>query len=602
MTRNRRASAADQEIEVAALVGLQHVIDVEALVAAAPAVVGSGQFRQARGQFLVADVQVQAALFAVQLDEVAVAHGGQRAACRGLGRHVQHHGAVGGAAHAGVGDADHVLHALPQQLRRQAHVAHLGHAGVALGAAVLHDHHAARVDVQVLIDDARLVVLQVLEHHGPAPVLEQLGRGGRGLEHRAARRQVAAQDADAAIRDQRVVQRADHLVVVLGRVAHVVPQAPAVHGERFRVGQQAVLAQAAQHGGQAARVVELFHQEAARGLQVHQGGRAAPDAGPVLQVELHADAAGDRLQVDDGIGRAADGGIGADGVLEGFSRQDLREREPFVRHLDDAPARHVRQHVAARVHRRDRRVVRQRGAQRFGHAGHRAGRAHGVAGAGRARHAAFGREELVQLDLARLQGFVQLPDGRARSDVLAGQLAVEHGPARDHDGRHVAAGRAHQQRGRGLVAAGQQDDGVDGVAADGFLHVHAGQVAREHGGGAQVGFAVGEHGEFHREAARLVDAALDVLGDLEEVRVAGREFGPGVADADDGAAVELMVGDALVLHPAAVHEAVLVGRAEPFGGAEFARRGGHRGGSRGMRETESEKGGGGFSGAGRSGA
>lgn len=66
MAGDGRASAADQEVEVAAFVGLQHVIDIEALVSAAPAVVDGGQFGQARGQFLVADVQVQAALFAVQ--------------------------------------------------------------------------------------------------------------------------------------------------------------------------------------------------------------------------------------------------------------------------------------------------------------------------------------------------------------------------------------------------------------------------------------------------------------------------------------------------------------------------------------------------------
>jgi hypothetical protein len=60
-----------------------------------------------------------------------------------------------------------------------------------------------------------------------------------------------------------------------------------------------------------------------------------------------------------------------------------------------------------------------------------------------------------------------------------------------------------------------------------------------------------------------------MLGELAEVRVAGRQLAPGVADADDGLALELVVGDALVLHPAAVHEAVLVLGAEPLGGAQL---------------------------------
>ena len=93
------------------------------------------------------------------------------------------------------------------------------------------------------------------------------------------------------------------------------------------------------------------------------------------------------------------------------------------------------------------------------------------------------------------------------------------------------------------------------------------EVAGEHGGGAQVGFAIGKHREFHREATGLDHAAFDVLGDLAEMRVARGQLRPGVADADDRLAMELMVGNALVLHPAAVHEAVLVGGTKPLGGA-----------------------------------
>jgi hypothetical protein len=47
------------------------------------------------------------------------------------------------------------------------------------------------------------------------------------------------------------------------------------------------------------------------------------------------------------------------------------------------------------------------------------------------------------------------------------------------------------------------------------------------------------------------------------VTVAGRELGPGVADADDGAAIEEIVGIALILHPTAMHEAIAIGLAEP---------------------------------------
>ena len=53
-----------------------------------------------------------------------------------------------------------------------------------------------------------------------------------------------------------------------------------------------------------------------------------------------------------------------------------------------------------------------------------------------------------------------------------------------------------------------------------------------------------------------------VLRELAEMRVAGRHLRPRVADADHRPAVELVVRDALVLHPRAVDEAVAVEAAE----------------------------------------
>jgi hypothetical protein len=144
-------------------------------------------------------VQVQPAAGHVQRDQVTVLHQRQRAAGGGLGRGVQHHGAVGGAAHARVADADHVGDALLQHLGRQRHVADLGHAGVALGAAVLQHQDAGLVDVEVVVVDAGVEVGAVLEHHRAPGVLHQRGCGRAGLDDRAARRQVAAQDGDAGL-------------------------------------------------------------------------------------------------------------------------------------------------------------------------------------------------------------------------------------------------------------------------------------------------------------------------------------------------------------------------------------------------------------------
>ncbi len=118
--------------------------------------------------------------------------------------------------------------------------------------------------------------------------------------------------------------------------------------------------------------------------------------------------------------------------------------------------------------------------------------------------------------------------------------------------------------GRGLVAAHEQHDAVERVAADRLLDVHAGEVAVEHRRGTQQRLAQGHHRELEREAARVQHAQLHVLGERAEMRVAGRELGIGVADADDRPAVELVLGDAAVLHPPAIDEAHLALAPEPL--------------------------------------
>ncbi len=146
---------------------------------------------------------------------------------------------------------------------------------------------------------------------------------------------------------------------------------------------------------------------------------------------------------------------------------------------------------------------------------------------------------------------------------LPRKCPVSIGPAGDADGGQVAARRAHEQRGRGLVAAHEQHDAVDRIAADRLLDVHAGEIAEQHRGGTQLRFTQRHHGKFQRKAAGFIDATLHELRQLAEVPIAGSQLPPGVADADDRAAIEHVVGIALVLDPAAMQEAVFPFSAEP---------------------------------------
>jgi hypothetical protein len=64
-----------------------------------------------------------------------------------------------------------------------------------------------------------------------------------------------------------------------------------------------------------------------------------------------------------------------------------------------------------------------------------------------------------------------------------------------------------------------------------------------------------------------------VIGHIAQARVAGREFRPGVADADYRAPVENIRGKALALHPAAMNESVSVFGAVALAAAQSSFRG-----------------------------
>ena len=112
-------------------------------------------------------------------------------------------------------------------------------ARVALGAAVLQDHDAVGIDLQAGVVDACLVVVDVLEDHRPAAVLQQFGRCRRRLDDGAVRRQVAAQHADAALGLEGCGHGMDDLAVVAGGIGHVLPDGFAVGGEGLAVQQAA---------------------------------------------------------------------------------------------------------------------------------------------------------------------------------------------------------------------------------------------------------------------------------------------------------------------------------------------------------------------------
>ena len=244
-----------------------------------------------------------------------------------------------------------------------------------------------------------------------------------------------------------------------------------------------------------------------------------------------------------------------------------RKRQVLADQVDDAVAGEVGQHLTVHVDGGDAGIVRQGHAHDLAQGGHGGGGAHGLAGAGRAVDAALGFKKLGLIDEAGGQLLGKAP-GVAGADRPAAEAAAEQRAGGDDDGRQVGAGGTHEQGRRGLVAADQQHHAVERVAADRFLDLHGGEVAKQHGVGPQRVLAQRHGGELERHPAGLPDAALHMVGELAQRGVAGVEVGPAVADADDRLAVELVVRQAeLALH-GAVHEAGLVQALEPGAGPQ----------------------------------
>ena len=96
------------------------------------------------------------------------------------------------------------------------------------------------------------------------------------------------------------------------------------------------LEQLVHHGGQAAGAVIFLAEIFAGRLHVDQQRHVVADLFPILDRRAHADMAGDGVDVDRRIGRAADRRAGDDGVLERLAGENIGGLEVLVHDLDRA--------------------------------------------------------------------------------------------------------------------------------------------------------------------------------------------------------------------------------------------------------------------------
>ena len=273
-------------------------------------------------------------------------------------------------------------------------------------------------------------------------------------------------------------------------------------------------------------------------------GTSEPGLVEIVLGQLHAETPGDGEEVDDCVGRAAERGKRHDGVEERAAAEQARRGSMRGHHLDGEPAGVMGMLEQAAVGGGRAREPGQHHAERLGEEAHRRGGAHGVA-------------------VARGSGSSTTPTRGSRSRSGC--------PARtSSESRQTSVPQPRAWPRNVPVSIGPPGMTTAGRSTDAAAMSNAGMVlsqppsrttpsiglARNISSAAiaamfRQSIAVGRTsvspsdtiGQVQRNPACLVDALLDALGDLVQMRVAGREIGGSVCDGDMRPPVEGVRGE-----------------------------------------------------------
>ena len=283
----------------------------------------------------------------------------------------------------------------------------------------------------------------------------------------------------------------------------------------------------------AAGPVHVERDVASAGAQVSDQWGLLGDAVEVVDAEFDAGLAGEREQVQHDVGRAAGRGGADDAVLERVLGQDVARLDASPEHVHNEPAGRLADVVLAWVGRADRGGTHWREAEEL-----QRGR-HGVGGVLRAACAGAGagvERNLMQFFVVDCAGgvladrFEHVLNGEVTAVVVA---SGRDGTGVERDGGNVDSRHRHGGGGDGLVAAADDNGGVEGVADGAELDRVGDDLARDERGFHALGAhrdAVGDRDgvDLHRGAAGLADTAHDVLRELTVGEVAGHRADPRV--------------------------------------------------------------------------
>ena len=319
----------------------------------------------------------QRASLAIQADHVALADLGQRTtACR-FRRHVdRRRNLARGTGQATVGDQRHAPALVLQQAQQRRQRMQFGHA---VGTRALVTHHRHEVLRQQATGVQLVQHLRCIDHHGRRFDRAVLRLYRRQLDQRLA--EVAAQQAQAALVLERIVDATHHLIIGAAfqarqvdqlaiaqlRFACVVGHAAARHADQIAV-HQAGLDQLAEHERRAASGREAV--DVGLAVRIDAGQQRNQLRQFVEIVPSQHDTGGARHcdPVDGVVGRTAGGHQRDDRVDDRALVDDPAQRTEVVAERSDVQCtfgRFAGQRIAQRRARIDERCARQLHAHRF---------------------------------------------------------------------------------------------------------------------------------------------------------------------------------------------------------------------------------------------
>ena len=438
--------------------------------------------------------------------------------------------ALGGAGEATVGDQGDARAQLGVTGDGLGGVEHLGHART-LGALVANDDGVAGLDL-VRQDGADGVLLAV-ERTGLERSLEHLARNDGVLNDSALGGKVAVHDGDGAVGAEGLVERTDDVlalevpllqvaaaflvVAVVLEVLEVLAEGLARDGHNVEVEHRLDLLHDARH---AARIVEELCRPLACGTNVEQVVGTTVQAIEVVGGHLDAKLAGDRGDVQQRVSGAGDGAVDHDEVLEGLLGHDIARAQVVLGEPHGLTAGLAGELAQVGASGRQQSRAGEHKAQGLSGNLHGRGGAHKGASAAAGAGVVFGELELLAGDLAALVA------GRDSTELLQSQQVGTsiHDATGNDDGGDVDAAHGHEVRGQALIAAGDEDTGVErrglGMDLDHVGdHVAAGQRVVD--AVVALGLAVADIG------AEVTGAVATGLGNagadlLDELKQAGR--------------------------------------------------------------------------------